>query len=131
MAAIPRTLRVVLVVVGVEVLLLVAWAVWSLVALVQGTDAVAGAVFLAVFALAVAAVLAASARALVRGRRTGRSPVVTWQLLQVGVAAALLQAGSWLGWALVVPSVAVVGLMLTRPVVEHTVPDARPRPGAA
>lgn len=122
MASVPVALRAVLAVVGVEALALVVGAVGLLLTLVTGTDNPGGVIFLALFALGVVAVLLGSARALVRGRRTGRAPVVTWQLLQVGVAVLLIQAGQWSGWLLLAVSVVVVLLMVSRPVVEHTVP---------
>lgn len=57
---------------------------------VTGAAAAAGtSAALAVFYLAVAAGLVAAGRALLRGRRWARGPVVTWQLLQGACALAL------------------------------------------
>ncbi len=74
----------------------------------------AATVFLIVFGLAIAFVLAASARGLWRGRRWARSPVMTWQIMLV-----VLSVG-WLGvestvwaWGVLVTAVVVgVGLLL-------------------
>ncbi len=58
-------------------------------------EAIASTVATGVFAAVLAVVLAAGARALWRGRRWGRGPLVTWQVLQGAVA--LSQVGSpWL-----------------------------------
>lgn len=82
----------------------------------------AATVFLVLFALGVATVLALAARGLWAGRRWGRSPVMTWQVLLVAMAV------GWLGsdpapWtvAVLLSAIAVgVGLMLP-PVVAATV----------
>lgn len=120
---VPATLRAVVVIVGAEAVLLTAWAVWSVVNAVRGTTNPGVGAFLAVFAGAIAALLVVALRALLRRRRLGRAPVVGWQLLQGGVAVALLQGGAPLGWVLLVPALLVIGLMVSRPVVEHTVPS--------
>ena len=74
-----------------------------------------------VLALAVAALLMAAGRALARGRRWGRAPVLTWQVQQLAVAVPAVQGDRPLvPLALVVASVAVaVGLFLPV-VVRHT-----------
>ncbi|EYR62668.1 hypothetical protein N866_06310 [Actinotalea ferrariae CF5-4] len=107
-----------------EAVALVALTGWGVVQLVTGRQNAVGVVlFLVVFGLAVAAVLVGSARALWEGRRTGRAPVATWQLLQGATALAVLQAtGSPVAWAVLVLSAVVFVLLLTRPVVAHTVP---------
>lgn len=119
---VPAALTVALALVGLEALLLVAWAAWSVVSLVRGTPNPGGAAFVGVFALGAAAVLVLAGRACARGRRGGRAPVITWQLLQVAVALTLVQAGSPWGWFLLAPAVVVTVLLVSRPVVEHTVP---------
>jgi hypothetical protein len=107
----------------VEAVALVGLSGWGVVQLVSGQQTAVGVVlFLVVFGLAVAAALVASARALWEGRRTGRAPVATWQLLQGATALALLQAtDAPLAWAVLVLSVVVFVLLLTRPVVAYTV----------
>ena len=70
---------------------------------IVGGSQVAGAMaFLVVFALGVAAVLVASARGLWRGRRWARSPVLTWQLFLIVLAA---------GWLSVEPTVWAAGVL--------------------
>lgn len=106
-----------------EAVALVVLAGWGVVQLATGLQTAVGVVvFLVLFALAVAAALVASARALWEGRRTGRAPVATWQLLQGATALAFLQAtASPVAWAVLVLSAVVFVLLLTRPVVAHTV----------
>jgi hypothetical protein len=115
--------RVVVVAAVLEAVALVALSAWGVVQLLSGLQGSPGVVvFLVVFGLGVAAALVASARALWAGRRTGRAPVATWQLLQGAVALAVLQATAAPGaWAVLVLSAVVFLLLLTRPVVAHTV----------
>lgn len=123
----PPALTALLVGVGIEVAVLVVGAVLLLVELVRGGSQSFGvSVFLVVFALGVAAVLAASLRGLLRGQRWARSPVATWQILQAVVAISSLQVGvtPWVVAALVLAVVVFVLLML-RPVVEATTRDSR------
>ena len=77
------------------------------------------ALFLVAFAAGVAVGLGAAARALRRGRRGARAPVITWQLLQGATCLTLLQAGvapalAWLGLA--VAALVVVLILLSPPV---------------
>ncbi|MCB7137153.1 hypothetical protein [Cellulosimicrobium marinum] len=114
--------------IGLEVLALAAGAVLVLVELVAGRSMSLGvSLFLVVFALGVAALLAACVRGLLQGRRWARSPVATWQILQGVVAVSSIQVGAT-PWALVALALAVVVLVLLmlRPVVESTTRDARP-----
>jgi len=123
----PPALTALLVGVGIEVVVLVVGAVLLLVELVRGGSQSFGvSAFLVVFALGVAAVLAASLRGLLRGQRWARSPVATWQILQGVVAISSLQVGvtPWVVAALVLAVVVLVLLML-RPVVEATTRDSR------
>jgi len=113
--------------VGIEVLALVAGALVVLVELVSGGSQSLGvSLFLVVFALGVAAILAASLRGLVRGQRWSRSPVATWQILQGVVAVSSLQVGvtPWVLVALLL-AVTILVLLMLRPVVEATTRDSR------
>lgn len=121
----PVALRLVMGAVALEAVLLGVAAGAVLVELVGGgSGSVAVSVFLVVFFLGVAAVLLAAARTLWAGRRGGRAPVVTWQILQGLVGITLLSAGPvWAvagGAALVLVSAAVLLLVMSRPVVEAT-----------
>ncbi|KGM11022.1 hypothetical protein N869_03025 [Cellulomonas bogoriensis 69B4 = DSM 16987] len=107
--------------VTLEALSLTVLAAWWVVGMIRvGSQAPAVGISLVVFCLAMALVLVAASRALVRGARRARSLVVTWQLLQGAVAASMVQAGVLWAWAVVAVSVVVVVLMMTRPVAEHT-----------
>jgi len=124
----PAALAALVAGVGVEIVALVVGALVILVELVRGGSQSAGVSgFLVVFALGVAAVLAASVRGLLRGQRWARSPVATWQILQGVVAVSSLQVGvtPWVVAALVL-ALAVLVLLMLRPVVEATTRDARP-----
>jgi hypothetical protein len=92
-------------------------AVALVVALVRGTSMPGPVVFLILLAAGVAAVLGGAGRALLRGHRWGRSPVMTVQILLVVLAV------GWLGvevavWSVVVLALAVVvGALLVTPTV--------------
>lgn len=124
-------LKVVLGVVGLEVLALVVGAAALVVALVAGeVTSALGDLVLVLLLLLFAWLLAACGRALWQGRRWGRAPVVTWQLLQ-GFAALTLWQQTRNAGALVVVAVSlvVVVLMLTPAVVARTGAIAPRRPG--
>jgi hypothetical protein len=114
----PAVLAVVCVLVVVQAGLLVGLGgVWVL-ELVRGQSRLPGAtVFLALFALGVAAVLVLAVRGLWAGRRWARSPIMTWQVLLV------VMSVGWLGvetalWAVgVLVSALVVGVGLVLPSV--------------
>lgn len=136
----PAALVVACAIVLVEVVLTVGLGVLALVELIRGESQVPGAmVFFTAFCLLVAFVLVAAARSLLSGRRWGRSPIVTWQVL-LGVMA--------LGWygadhsvatgAVLVAAAAVVVCLLVPSVVAFTTaaapgtadgPDHEPQPG--
>jgi hypothetical protein len=114
----PAVLAVVCGLVLIQAGLLVGLASAWVVDLVQGQSRLpAATVFLALFALGVAAVLLLGVRGLWSGRRWARSPVMTWQVLLV-----VLSIG-WLGvevapWAVgVLVSALVVGVGLVLPSV--------------
>ncbi|MEV7961917.1 hypothetical protein [Oerskovia paurometabola] len=121
----PPALWVVIAGIVLEALALAAAAVLVLFELLTGGSFSAGvSIFLALFCAGVAVVLGASARGLLRGQRWARSPVATWQLLQIVVAFSWLQyevtSGGIITMALAL--VVLVGLML-RPVVVATTRD--------
>lgn len=88
--------------------LAVAGAAWLVQVVVQGSSALGVAAFLILFAWGLAAVLVAGARALRRGSRRARGPVITWQLLQVATALAVLQVPGRPGWLAAGAAVAIV-----------------------
>ncbi|WP_369369651.1 hypothetical protein AB1046_12595 [Promicromonospora sp. Populi] len=76
------------------------------------------------FLLGVAWVLVVSCRALLRGRRSGRGPVVTWQLFQLIGSVAAIGSGTGItvvgGWVALVLALLVGGLLMTPSVVAVT-----------
>lgn len=96
----------------VEAVLLVAGGLaWTVVILTGGSDAPGAGVALVALVLGLAAVLVVAARALRRGSRRARGPLVTWQLLQGATAVALLQTPHQPG-AVVAGAIAAVGIAL-------------------
>jgi hypothetical protein len=108
--------------VALESVLLVAAAVALLVnAVTADRDNPAALIALAAIALFVGAALAICARGVMRGLRWTRGPVLTWQLLQAGVAMPLSTSGAW--WAgapLLAVSVVVGVLIVGRHVITET-----------
>ena len=122
----PPALLIVIIGVALEILALVVGAVLVLIEMVTGGSRSLGvSLFLVIFGLGLAALLAASCRALLRGRRWARSPVATWQLLQIVVAVSWLQFTVTF-WGFVVLALAVVVLvaLMLPPVVAATTRDA-------
>ena len=122
---VPAFLRALVIGVMAEVIGLVAFAVVLLGELLTGGSSSLGvSLFLVLFLLGVAWVLVVSCRALLAGRRSGRGPVVTWQLFQtIGSIAAVGSGGGLavvLGWAALVIAVAVGVLLMTPSVVAAT-----------
>lgn len=120
--SLPVALKVLMGLVGVEVVVLVAAAVVLGIELVGGRSLSVGvSAFLLVFVLGVAAVLVSALRALSRGRRWARSPIATWQILQVVVSVSSLGAGVAPGAiAALVVAVGVFVLLMVPTVVAVT-----------
>ena len=115
-----RGLRLlVAVLVAVEALVLVGLAVFLVVeTFVATATEPGGAIALAALALILGAGLGACAYGLFRGWGWTRAPVVTWQLLQAGVAMPLSASERWyVGIPLLAVSVLVLGLLLTNRVI--------------
>jgi hypothetical protein len=100
--------------VAVEALVLVGLAVFLVVETFVATAAEpGGAVALAALALVAGAGLGACAYGLVRGQGWTRAPVVTWQVLQAGVALPSLRTDTWpIGIPLLAAAVTVLVLVL-------------------
>jgi hypothetical protein len=116
-----RRLRVLVgVLVAVEALVLIGLAVFLVVeTFVATTTELAGALALAGLALVVGAGLGVCAWGLVRGFGWTRAPVVTWQLLQAGVAMPLSASQRWyVGIPLLALSVVILVLLLTNRALE-------------
>ncbi|BDZ42825.1 hypothetical protein GCM10025865_21240 [Paraoerskovia sediminicola] len=128
----PAALLVLVAGVGLEVVALVGAAVYLVVRLFTVAEVSLGlSVSLVLLALGVAVALVAASRALLRGRRGGRAPVATWQLLQAIVGATAMQSGAtaW-GAPLVAVAVVVLVCLVRRSVVEFTTGSRPPAEGS-
>jgi len=122
---VPAFLRALVIGVLIEVIGLLAFAVVLLGELLTGGSSSVGvSLFLVLFLLGVAWALVASCRALLAGRRSGRGPVVTWQLFQIVGSVAATGTGTGItvtgGWVALVIAVVVGGLLMTPSVVAAT-----------
>jgi hypothetical protein len=122
---VPVFLRALVIGVLIEVIGLVAFAVVLLGELLTGGSTSVGvSLFLVFFLLGVAWVLVVSSRALLAGRRSGRGPVVTWQLFQVIGSVAAIGSGTGVfvagGWVALVIAIAGTALLMTPSVVAAT-----------
>jgi len=122
---VPVFLRALVIGVLTEVIGLVAFAVVLLGELLTGGSSSVGvSLFLVFFLLGVAWVLVVSCRALLAGRRSGRGPVVTWQLFQIVGSVAAIGSGTGVsvpgGWVALTIAVVVGGLLMTPSVVAAT-----------
>lgn len=119
--AAPGAVRVLAGLVLLEALAVAVIAAALVVALVRGTSMPGPVLFLVVLAAGAAAVLAGAGRALLRGHRWGRAPVMTVQILLVVLAVGWLgvEVAAWSVGVLVL-AVAVGGLLVTPAVVAWT-----------
>lgn len=122
-------MAVALLVVLVELGAVGALAVGMIVETVGGSATTPGpTIVMALMFLGLVGLLAAAVRALWQGRRWGRGPVITWQLLLLAVGVS--QADSLVWWVVallvVLPVIVTVGL-LVRPSVDWTAPASPPR----
>lgn len=122
---VPVFLRALVIGVLIEVIGLVAFAVVLLGELLTGGSTSVGvSLFLVLFLLGVAWVLVVSSRALLAGRRSGRGPVVTWQLFQLIGSVAAIGSGTGVsvtgGWVALVIAIVVTALLMTPSVVAAT-----------
>lgn len=118
-----------LVVAGLEALLLLAAAVWSLVTMVrEGFAGVAVSIALAIVLLLFSLLLVVGVNALWHGRRWGRGPVLTWQLIQAAIAVGAVGiAPAWMVYPVLGASlIAGAGLLLPASVAATSRPSGRP-----
>ena len=122
----PPSLLALTALLAAEALLLWVAAGWLVFELLTETPAsVASAVAILVLVLIAAIWVSAIARGALRGRPWIRGAALTWQLLQVFVAIGCFQglyARPDLGWALLLPSIAVIVLLFTPRVLAATRP---------
>ena len=120
-------LLVALVVAGLEGLLLVGAAIWAIVDMVRTDfESAAVSVALAVFMLLFVGLLVLGIHALWLGRRWGRGPVLTWQLIQAAIAVSVIGiAPPWALYpALLASLVVAVGLLLPASVAATSRPSS-------
>lgn len=120
-------LLVALVLAGLEALLLVVAGVWSLVTMVQeGFTQVPLSIALALVLMLFALLLVVGMNALWKGRRWGRGPVLTWQLLQAAIALGVIgMSPAWVVYPAIGASVLVgVGLLLPASVAATSRPSS-------
>jgi hypothetical protein len=104
---------------------IVVWLVYDLVALQPSSFATA--VALIVITAIAAAWVTAIAVASVRRAPWSRAAAIVWQVLQLSIAVGAFQglfARPDIGWALLIPAVTVVGLLLWTPVREAYARDS-------
>ncbi|TFD74120.1 hypothetical protein E3T54_15085 [Cryobacterium sp. Sr8] len=122
----PPSLLALTALLAAEALLLWVAAGWLVFELLTETPAsAASAVAILVLVLIAALWVSAIARGALRGRPWIRGAALTWQLLQVFVAIGCFQglyARPDLGWALLLPSIAVIVLLFTPRVLAATRP---------
>ena len=120
----PRALVVVAVLLTGEALLLWATLVWLVFELITAIPtSPASAVAILVLVLIGALWVSAIAFNTLRRRSWIRGAALTWQLVQIAIAIGCFQglyARAEVGWALLAPSIVVISLLFTPPVVAAT-----------
>jgi uncharacterized membrane protein YhaH (DUF805 family) len=120
----PLGLKAVLAILGIELCVLIAIVVTYVVATLTGeVKSLSAMLALAGLGLIFVVWLAAVIKALRDGRRWSRNGAIFWQLIQLTVAWGSFTgqfANPAIGIGLIVPSVAVIALLFTRPVFDAT-----------
>lgn len=100
----PSTVRAITILVALEALGIIAYAVMLVLAFSQSGLGLGNVIMLALFFVAVAAVLGVSARNLGRGKSSARSMILVWQLFLVIIGVQILLGGQ--------PLLGVLGVVL-------------------
>ena len=118
---IPRSVKAALTVVAVEMLLLVLLMAYLISTVIQHVQANSGVTWATmVFTLLMLLGVLGGAIAVLRGRRWGRSPLIAWQVLQLGAAVPSLRTSGWpIGTALIVLSVLGLATLMSPGVTRH------------
>lgn len=120
----PALLIALAVILGAECALLVAATLWLVFELIVDVPAsLASALALTVLTAIAAVWLAILTVNTLRGAPWVRGGIVVWQVLQIAVAIGCFQgffARSDIGWALLIPAIAALVLLFTRPVLAAT-----------
>jgi hypothetical protein len=120
----PALLIALAVILGAECALLVAATLWLVFELIVDVPAsLASALALTVLTAIAAVWLAILTVNTLRGAPWVRGGIVVWQVLQIAVAIGCFQgffARPDIGWALLIPAIAALVLLFTRPVLAAT-----------
>ncbi|MFM6967055.1 MAG: hypothetical protein ACKOWI_06875 [Rhodoluna sp.] len=120
----PLGLQVILAILGMEFSVLVAWVVTYVAATLAGeVKSLQTMLALAALGLVLAVWLAFVIKALRSGRRWARNAAIFWQLVQLAVAWGSFTgqfASAAIGIGLIVPSLAVIGLLFEKSVFDAT-----------
>lgn len=120
----PALLIALAVILGAECALLVAATLWLVFELIVDVPAsLASALALTVLTAIAAGWLAILTVNTLRGAPWVRGGIVVWQVLQIAVAIGCFQgffARPDIGWALLIPAIAALVLLFTRPVLAAT-----------
>ena len=113
------------VIVFAEAALLSAAAVWLIIELlIDEPSSIASALALTALVILAAVWLAIVGANTLRGTPWVRGAIVVWQILQIAIAVGCFQglfARPDIGWALLLPALAALVLLFTRPVIAATV----------
>lgn len=117
----PRALLILAIAVWVEVLALVIVGGFALFEMTRPDATIAADLFLAAFAWGMALLLFYAVRGLYAERRWARSPVMTWQLFQIVIAASWLTMAVHVGaFVLLALAVVIIWTLMSRAVVAVT-----------
>lgn len=111
---VTRNVLLLAVLVGVEAMIVLAFAVVSIVSLLGGAEHSAASAIALIVLIAIVGVLGvALAVSTARGSRRVRGAIFTWQVLQVAAALVIVQGDmfAWLGWLLLALSVASIAIL--------------------
>lgn len=101
--------------------LFAAVALYAVELITGGAQSPAMAAFIMATAAVIGAALAYCARAIHRGKRRARGPIVTWQIFLITVGIPLTQGGTpWIGALILAVAVATLVLLFTPKVMAHT-----------
>lgn len=122
----PISLLILAAIVAIEALVVAGYGVTYVIAIFAGESKLVSAMIsLVVLFFAVAAFLVAATRGLLKHARWSRSAIVFWQTCQLAVAWGSFTGegaatGFWIGSALILVSVAALGLAFSKPVLDRT-----------
>lgn len=122
----PISLIILAVLVAIEALVVAVYGCTYVLAIFEGeSKLLAAMISLVVLIFAVAAFLIAATRGLLKHVRWSRSAIVFWQTCQLAIAYGSFTgpgaaAGFWIGSALILFSIAAIGLAFSKPVLDRT-----------